>query len=100
MLTGPTPNNVLAAFEAERDQLAPELGRVMASLGPAPLHEGDVGGQHTVARCLLPRRCVANPKPAPNSLALDAEFGGDVRKRGACRVQPGCLFVECLAALV
>jgi len=39
-----------------------------------------------LSRCLLPRWGMAKPQPAPNRLTLDAEFGGDARQRGTCRV--------------
>jgi len=91
-LSSPFPHGPRSAGEAEVDQLPPEQGGVATTLRPAPFKTVAIRCKNAHPRRLAPERGATGPKPAPDRLAVGAEFGGDARDGNACRVQP-CSFL-------
>jgi hypothetical protein len=90
--------NSRSADEAERNEFAPELSRVVATLCPAAVEMGSMRPEHTDALWLAPERCPAGTKPAPDRLPLGPDRGSDMCERHASRFQPHRFLIARLLA--
>lgn len=89
----PAADDGVAAGEAQRFQLLPQPGGVVAPLGPAALQVVAVGVEHATAPRFLPGRHDTGAKPMSQCLAIGTELAGDRAQRGSRCVQ-ACSLVE------
>ena len=97
-LRGPGPHDGRTAREAQRDEFAPQPGRVAATLRPAPLQVLPVGIEYAAARRPAPGRHGARLEPLPDCLAVGADLAGDGADGATDGVQPHRLVEASLPA--
>jgi len=86
-LCGPSLDGGVATREALTRQLAPQAGRVAASLGPPPLQVIAVCIEHAAPLRLAPGWDVSGPQPSLDRSAIGSEAPRDLAEGGARRLQ-------------
>src|SRR3954470_17777271 len=96
---GPPPDDVVSALEPLIVQLAPQLGTVVAPLGPASLHIPKMPIECTRSQSAAIYRRLAGAQPAAHGVTRHAQAPRNTADRHARTVQPSHLFIACLPLL-